>query len=821
MMIRQFIVETIIKKLTKVRAMVIYDPEQRYADLLPLLAEQTIICDIRQSVLTSWEDAYRTFNAVLPNTDQATLLIYSHFGAPADNQAKIEDPFFIFTQGKNYFPYSASERYDALCKSCFPDKEQKINELFAEAIPNFDTIDALSEGSLFANLQSLTGGKSEKEIITVLMLANQDQEQKLRKDKTWLTEYKQLATQLGFKSVVRTYEQANEELWRIMLFSEFVFDLPVSLPEKLKSVAIAAQTSKPMVLELLKSIRNNKSFEDKYIEMATAVESQLGLSHEFRTEINLGEIVTFSFEDITNFHQFITHIASSNLQSAKLIINKNKDNIWPRYDTDRRALWLLAEFAAEIIEVCQGDFKIPKTSIEIVKLYVDKLYLVDQLHRRYEMALYQLIKQDPMVSQLTELVRRKYRSFVEKWQNAYQESMKNYPIEGLPANINIFDKLIAPQFQNKKKVAYLLIDALRYELGKELESSLAKYFDVQVKAACAYLPTVTEYAMAALLPKAHKLLYLEALEGKLTAIIDGKPLPNLSARRQYLKDTLGDRCEIINLNTLLSGYNQCPDLLVITDNEIDAAGAFSMHTAFTAMQQSITSLVRCIVELKNMGYEKMIIATDHGFMIYPEFEPGDKTTKPYGEWSLIKSRVLIGKGNILDDTLSFEPSCLGIRTKEKQIILLKNYAVYENNLQFFHEGLSLQENIVPIIEINVTKQNEIRPIEVILAYRGKSEGTITTRRPIIDLSCFQEGNIGFDLVTIKVQAFAIEKLIGEPVPGDNVNELTKLVEVGPGRAYKLPFAMDDDFEGKFEIIVSDPLTGKVYAKLSLSTNYMD
>ena len=729
---------------------------------------------------------------------------------------------YIFCLSKNYFPYSAADRYETLCKTCFPEKEQQVNELFNQGIPDYDTIDALGEGNIYAKLQSLTTAKSEKEILIALMTADEELFSKLKIDRTWNSEYKKLSQLLGYKSTAKSFEDIHAELWRIMLFSEFVFDLPISLPEKLQSAPIIKESSKTLVLDLVKSIRNNKTCEQLYVEKANEVEQQLSLANTFKNETNLGSIVTFAFEDNTYFNHFVNLLNQSKWEEAGKIIRLNKSNIWLQHDEERRKIWLLAEYAIKLCKLCIDDSKLPKSASEIINLYANKLYEVDLYQRRYEMTLAQLIIGNTSVENLSQTIRKQYRTYTNKWQKVFQESISQWPVEGIESNIKIFDKYIAPILKGKRKVAYIMVDALRFELGKELEESLSKHFTIQTTPVCAYLPTVTKFGMAALLPDAEKALSLEVVDGKLEAHLNGVHVKDLQARKNYLKEKLGDRCDIVKMELLLLNYKEQPDLLIVTTNEIDAAGENLSINALSAIQQSIQNLVRGLIAIRSLGYEKIIITTDHGFMLHPDFHPGDNVLKPDGEWVMQKSRSLAGKGIVPEFSLSFSTSELGIKSSIEQFVFLKNYAVFTKNTQFFHEGLSLQETIVPMMEITLTKTVQEVELDITLTYRGKSNGSITTRRPLIDLSCFLQGSsLSFNTVVIKIEALSNNILIGQPLASDTINEITRYAEVYPNSAYKIPFEMEDDFEGEFEIIASDPITGKTFAKLKLSTNYLD
>ena len=484
-------------------------------------------------------------------------------------------------------------------------------------------------------------------------------------------------------------------------------------------------------------------------------------------------------------------------------------------------MWLLANYAIKLCRLAAKQLKVPKTASAIIQLYANELHQVDQYHRRFEMTMAQLIAGNSSVEILNKTVKTQYRSFTGQWQKHFQQSISQWPVEGMESNIKIFNKHISPLLKGKKKVAYVMVDALRFELGKELEEMLSGYFTIQTSPVCAFVPTVTKFGMAALLPDAEKALTLEPVDGKLETHLDGVLIKDLQARNNYLKQKLGDRCEVVKLEQLLTNFNKKPDLLVVTTNEIDAAGENLSINALSAIQQSIQNLVRGLNVLRNLDYEKILIVTDHGFMLYPDFQPGDNVSKPQGTWVMQKSRSLAGKGSQPNFALSFSSVDLGINSSVEQFLFLKNYAVFSKNTQYFHEGLSLQETIVPMLEVTIPKVVKELKLEVTLTYRGKSDGFITTRRPIIDLSCFLSGSIGFDPVVIKMEAVSENNVVGQPLASESINEMTRLAEVYPTKAYKIPFEMEDEFEGEFEIIASDPSTGKTFATLKLFTEYLD
>ena len=68
-------------------------------------------------------------------------------------------------------------------------------------------------------------------------------------------------------------EAIADELWRFVLFSEFVFDLPGPLPMALADVPMADSSARLQVETLCDRIRNDRRCQAVYIERAEAVEN--------------------------------------------------------------------------------------------------------------------------------------------------------------------------------------------------------------------------------------------------------------------------------------------------------------------------------------------------------------------------------------------------------------------------------------------------------------------------------------------------------------------------------------------------------------------
>lgn len=103
-----------------------------------------------------------------------------------------------------------------------------------------------------------------------------------------------------------------------------------------------------------------------------------------------------------------------------------------------------------------------------------------------------------------------------------------------------------------------MVDALRYELGVELEKLLAEIGPVELYPACAQLPTITPVGMASLLPGAQSDLTLEYEKDTLIPKLKGTTVSNVNQRMDILQKRYGDRFAEMPLKDFLHKKAKIP-----------------------------------------------------------------------------------------------------------------------------------------------------------------------------------------------------------------------------------------------------------------------
>lgn len=827
-MIREFIQRHFEKKLDEGAGLVIYDPILFYKEIvLGLESSEIKVFDASQNVITARENALEYWMNEMPKKTDAKIVVYVPFKANKENDERTFDPYIIFSAGGRIFPDEAADEYKQLCIAALPEKEDKIEEFFKEEkFPSLEAIDALEEGNNYPKLKSGLNASSSSEILMAFLVPSPSQLEFLTTDKTWLNDLKTFSKKvLGVSLHNQKFESVSEELWNLILFSEFVHDLPIPLPKQLKDVSVTQESTSQLIKEVCGQLRKRKDVEEIYVEQAKRVSEELSLSKLFVKETNLGSINTFAFEDTTFFNEFKNKLLKDKLDEAESILKQSLDSIWSTYDDNRRLSWLIGRKALSIKKLADylSDKRKEYTNLSsIVDWYSKEVYELDTLHRELGKTVAELISMPDLLKEVHKFAVNAYLNFTESLQKSFLEHVEEDGLSSLniQRNIELYDKKVDPLIKSGKKTVYFLADALRYELATQLKARLERAsFEIELEPALAYSPTVTKFAMAALMPRASSNLSLKRKGNKLEPFLSGIESSSRDARISYTQSILGDKASWAWDKDILSDKYEKTDLLFVTTTEIDQAGESSPDTAQILIEPALKKILKISSKLKEEGYEEFVLAADHGFVLLNEFKAGNKSEKPLGDWYLQKSRCLAGKGASNSDHIELSASDLNLNSEVDQFLFLKNYATYERGKQFFHEGISLQEIITPCLTYRPQISKRKEEVQLNLTYKGKSTGVITTLRPSLELATFGESLFG-EIIDVQIEAVSGDKLVGYPAPSEYVNSTTGYLEMEQGSTMKFSLAMEEGFEGEFIVYAKSPATGLILSELKLTTDYM-
>lgn len=852
MKISEFIRDQFKRRLDACGCVVVYDSEGRYRDCAADLASE--VCTFidagdsiiagREQALTEWLKMARPAKS----KQQKQLAIYVPAPKPESDEDKCRDPFQIFALGGAAFPEGDGDSYEALCRRAKPDFAAQIEALFQAGVPDFDMVDNVGAGKGWPRLRTLLGVESAVEILTAFLSPTAAQGDALDEDASWQPELRSFcADVLGctIKSKGQKWATLSSELWRFILFSEFVFDLPVELPSGLRDVPRAAKPYATLVLAICQSLRETERHHAHYMEQAEHVANELKLESAMQGIEDLGVRDTFAFEERCFLRVFVKSALAGELGKAQKLSTERRASIWVKH-TDRQLAWTIAERALGLMTKAddlttemeaQG-----KGVAACFDFYSKRGFMLDTLQRAFEQSVADCYGSVDGLDDLIEAARQKYRTYSERVQAAFMSAVvsEGWPASGRVRNTQVFDRWVAPVLKERgNKIAFLLVDALRYELGIELEGLLAKEGACELTAVCAQLPTVTRVGMASLMPDADGNLRLARDGDALVPTIKDKAVVVPKDRLEYVRSIYGDQCEMIDLDELLvmnvspKKKSKLPDtvrLLLVKTTDIDSIGEVNPAKARELMPRALKDIYAGIGKLKKLGFEDVVIATDHGFVLLPGQDAGDTVPKPSGDWLQVKDRCLLGSGSANPSVAIFTRQEVGIRGDFDSYAVPRSFGTFNKRVPYFHEGLSLQECVLPVIALRLKKEIATTQsnIEVQISYKAGKTNQVTTRLPLIDVSVFAGDIFDASEIELRVEAWSKdmasgkERIIGEPASSDHVHTASGLVRVKPGQAIKLPIRLEEGFSGSFEVRVYDPETRVAYGEvLRLKTNIME
>ena len=840
MKISEFIQSQILlPRLQQASTLVVYDPARRYRELcLALASDILLVVDASASSIESRELALQALQRIgQPGSAAQELLIYVPDAAPQDDEARQRDPFALYAACGALFPDPANdgETYESLCLRARPDYVTAIRRIFQnDSSPSFAVIDAVGGGTGWPNLQTVLGVESAREILASLLAPNEQQRASFKAQDAWVAEAKELLQgAIGLKLLTRakSWEPIADELWRFLLFSEFVFDLPAELPSTLATVPRALPEARPLVEDLCERLRSDRRTQALYIERAEAIERDMGLDAACRAIADLGVRDTFPFEERSFFAQAVDALKRDNVDRLRGLLGRHTQSIWAGRGQSQ-AQWQLLQAAARLLEACEdADRQLPdhsRSQERLIDFYLAGLREVDRLQRELEQAAGDHVDADGKLADVVAQARTSYQRLVNRVQGLFLRHLEQagWPPAGRLANADVFDKLVAPRLQESgRRVALLFIDALRYELGVELQRQIATSSPAELQAAFAQLPSVTPVGMASLLPGAGQHLRLVRKGDDLVPTLGEQPLSTVDQRMDVLRKRYGQRFHEVGLSEFVRGKGVIAapvELLALRSNEMDSDFEHNPEAAPGLISRTFQRIAAAIHKLRGLGFQEAIIVTDHGFYLNTAAEAGDVCIKPSGKWTNLHERMLLGDGTGDSASIVLSAASLGIKGDVNQVAIPRAMVAYRAGQWYFHGGASLQEAVVPVITVRLQplEQPLSKGPSITLSYKRGAK-RITTRLPVVEIEAGQ-GDLFSTGAPVEILVEAHDRkgtIVGEARPGPAVNPATKTVTIKPGETVQVTLKMSMEYDGKVIVKALDPATLTAFHTLELETDY--
>ncbi|HVA90310.1 MAG TPA: PglZ domain-containing protein [Chloroflexota bacterium] len=845
-----YVRDRLIARLRERRVVVWYDPHRHFAGFVDelQLPETTVVSAARSALRARREAeiAYRQLQEGAATQAESSLLIYVPAAYELIPEIRQEDPFAGFAGCGAVFGAQEGESLRALAIAALPAQEAAISRLFREGQPTLALLDRLRAGALYPLVRQALGSES---VVDALSMALSDPEAgvKLVAVPGSLPELVRLAA-----AGVGLPERTGEEwpAWRsrlatYLLVSELALDLPGGLPAALSSVPHAEEIQTREVTAICERLRATDAGRDAYIALATAAEQALRLPAILTGEQSArqsgseaavwGARDTFAIQERLRLRVVVAAALRGDLAGATAIQRGAARSIWRR-QPERKLLWYAAGCCVDfLIQAADLETRaLPRETRALIEAYTsaEGLWRLDRAQRLYEHADTQCEQSDE-IEDLVGLCRSRYRAVAERGQTIFQDLVRRggWPPEGLRRQTQIFDHYVAPELVEHRRVAYFLVDSLRYEMGRDLADSLRDLGEVALDAAATVLPTKTPCGMAALMPGADGAYTFVEHKGEAAPAIGGVPLPSISERRALLDTKYRDRLADITLEELrtasrkrLAKLVEVADLLIVRTQDIDEMGeGSSIYRARKVMTEILGELRAAATRLTDLGFQTLVFAADHGHMLLPEVPAGDALPTPSGDWLLKTRRSLLGRAHgAPSGVLRLSARDVGIIGPIDDYVTASGFRTFKDGAGYFHEGLSLQECVVPVVTARLQQTRTTGGGEqVAITYRSErfTSAVISLKVLLSNASLLSAA------LAVRVEAFdgggLKARVVGLAADCDARNPATGEIVLRAGVEAAVPLVIDNDFSGsKIEVRAADPRTGAVLARLTLKNDRM-
>jgi hypothetical protein len=416
---------------------------------------------------------------------------------------------------------------------------------------------------------------------------------------------------------------------------------------------------------------------------------------------------------------------------------------------------------------------------EIIELYTGEANWaeLDTLHRRLERRAssleFALATPAAEVEQLVHAVRRRHQevagALAEQFLRAWRG--EGFAARGHDRQTEIYDRYVAPEIPNLR-TAYVLVDALRWELARELPEVLGCDFETRMELAIGTAPSITDVGMAALLPSASSGLHIGGT-AKIQVSLHGHVLKNRADRIAYLKERAGMPVVDLKLEDprgfrrKLKDLGEGPGLVLVTSREIDQSGEDDMSGAREHMERVLTHLGLAMRRLAEEGVEKFVIAADHGYLYGEDLAESDKIDPPGGRTVLSHRRVWVGQGGAASENyLLTEVSRFGAAS-ELEMAVPWNLAGFRTAgpTAYFHGGLSPQEILLPVVVVTPKATFAAKGAKKLAWEVSLGSAKVTARFLSVRVHARSQGLFAEPWPVVRVEVRAAGKVCAIPVSG--------------------------------------------------------
>ena len=336
----------------------------------------------------------------------------------------------------------------------------------------------------------------------------------------------------------------------------------------------------------------------------------------------------------------------------------------------------LAAALEHLSEVAQRSAALPigQTPVELADSYQQMGWQVDQAALQALAAVHSKVDAEAVGGAL----RAMYLPWLEDSAQRLQEAIKR--TGGLHQALNA-------QVPGADGVCTVFVDGLRYDVAKRLEQRLSFLGNARLSARWTSMPSVTASGKAWCSPVA---TFIAGSAGDVDfeprVAADGRPLSGHNFRK-----LLGEQ------GVQALDKHECGDSqgrAWTEAGDLDHYGHAHGIRLARDMETQLDQVVERVEELRDAGWRRIRIVTDHGWLLMPGGLPKAELAKHQTEtrW---------GRCAVLKDNAHGTPLTFGWDwCRDVQVAYAPGVANFIAGAEYAHGGISLQECLVPVLELD-------------------------------------------------------------------------------------------------------------------------
>lgn len=527
-------------------------------------------------------------------------------------------------------------------------------------------------------------------------------------------------------SAATTPADLRERVARHVLVTDFVESLGSAAPQAIAALPHARTAAgRDACHALARAWRLRRDLQEQHAQYAERVEAGLAMDASGLSIGSLVRVETFATAEEALQAAVEAALVKGATEDLVDLARDRQSSFWSSVRPEVQARWGLIATAGQVLleadRVAAGLKDRALTAVSLFHAYAggDRPWCaLDTAHRHMERRV-QAFDFTPGVHQHLEALiaraRLRYMAvgsdLAERFVNVLAAA--GYRLPDVPAQREVFKRYVADA-QAQGKTAYVLVDALRYEMARELAQNLGEGFQARIEPALGSLPSITEIGMAALMPRAEAgATLVQVADSKLALEIDGATLKDRQARVAFLTARVQGQVFTAKLESLVPPKKatreaiQAADFVLVTSQEIDwMCESDNVAQARRHMDDVLGELRRAFRQLLDLGVQTIVVSADHGYLFGEEVDVDMKIDPPGGQTADLHRRVWVGLGGAASGSyVRLKASDVGLGGN-LEIAVPRSFAVFKAGgaSAYFHGGLAPQEIVVPVLVVTSAAQ---------------------------------------------------------------------------------------------------------------------